>query len=237
MGKLAAVTGLVLSLSVIPGAAVASPIGINGCALGASGFECDIFVDDVTGVSTLDASALSPGWLVGYTFLLSVSADLTDGIQETDVLHALVFHANSIDLITPIAGSSAFSTAVANALVLAPIDGVPLANGQVVGFPVPGGTTQLNGVGLFNSAETVPMLSQIAWGTGPNDIGGYDSLTVHTGVALNEPAAAIPEPGTLSLLAFGGVVSMLRRRTSPARSRHLPHHGRRRVVFEAEVAR
>jgi hypothetical protein len=70
----------------------------------------------------------------------------------------------------------------------------------------------LNGVGLFTSAETVPMLSQIAWGSEPNDIGGYDSLTVHTGVALTEPPTnAVPEPSTLSLLALGGVASILRR--------------------------
>jgi hypothetical protein len=210
MRTLVAVTCLVLSLSMMSGVAGAAPIGLNSCALGATGYECDLFVDDVTGVSTLDATALAPGWLVGYTFLLTVGADLSDGIQETDIAHALVFHPNFIDLITPIAGSSAFSTAVANALALAPIDGTPLANGQIVGFPVPGGTSQLNGVGLFNSAETVPMLSQIAWGSGPNDIGGYDSLTVHTGVALNEPTA-VPEPGTLSLFALAGVASILRR--------------------------
>jgi PEP-CTERM motif len=203
---------LVLGLAVIPGVAGAAPIGLNSCALGGTGYECDIFVDDVTGVSTLDATALAPGWLVGYTFLLSVGANLSDGIQETDVAHALVFHSSLIDLITPIAGSSAFSNAVASALALAPIDGTALVNGQIVGFPIVGGTSQLNGVGLFNSAETIQMLSQIGWGTGPNDIGGYDSLTVHTGVALTEPpTTTVPEPGTLSLLALAGVASILRR--------------------------
>jgi hypothetical protein len=212
MRKLA-VACLVLGLAMIPGVAGAAPIGLNSCALGGAGYECDIFVDDVTGVSTLDATALAPGWLVGYTFLLNVGANLADGIQEIDVAHALVFHANLIDLITPIAGSSAFSNAVANALALAPIDGTALVNGQIVGFPVVGGASQLNGVGLFNSAETIQMLSQIGWGTGPNDIGGYDSLTVHTGVALTEPpTTAVPEPCTLSLLALGGVASILRRR-------------------------
>ena len=215
MRKVAAVMCLALGLALRPGAANAAPIGINSCALGATGYECDLFVDDVTGVSTLDATALAPGWLVGYTFLLSVSANLADGIQENDVAHALVFHANAIELFTPIAGSSAFSTAVANALALAPIDGTALANGQIVGAPIPGGVTQLNGVGLFNTAETIQMLSQIAWGLGPNDIGGYDSLTVHTGVALTDPGTnAVPEPGTLTLLAVGGMAAILRRRTT-----------------------
>jgi hypothetical protein len=57
------------------------------------------------------------------------------------------------------------------------------------------------------------MLSQIAWGDGPNAIGGYDSLTVHTGIARTEPpTTAVPEPGTLSLLALGAIASLRRRR-------------------------
>ena len=109
MQKLAAVTGLVLGLVMIPAAAGAAPIGTNGCAVGATGYECDIFVDDVTGQSTLDLSSLDPTWLVGYSFLLNVGADLSDGIQDTDVAHALVIHSSYISLFTPIVGSSLFS--------------------------------------------------------------------------------------------------------------------------------
>jgi hypothetical protein len=212
MQKLAAVTGLVVGLVMLPGAASASPLGANGCTLGATGFECDLFVDDVTGHSTLDMSASAPGWLVGYTFLLNVGADLSDGIQASDVAHALVIHSGEIDLFTPIVGSTAFSTAVADALALAPIDSTALADGQIVGLAVPGGVTQLNGVGLFNTAQTVAMLSQIAWGDGPNAIGGYDSLTVHTGVAqIDDNPTPVPEPGTLSLFALGGIGALVRR--------------------------
>jgi len=212
MKKLAALTCLVFGLTMLPGVASASPLGTNGCTVGAAGeFDCDLFVDDVTGHSTLDMSASAPGWLVGYTFLLNVGADLSDGIQESDVADAMVIHANSIDLYTPIVGSTLFSSVVADALALTDIDSTPLSDGQIVGLPVGGGVTQLNGVGLFNTAQTVEMLSQIAWG-GPGNIGGYDSLTVHTGVAqLDENPAPVPEPGTLSLFAIGGLVGAVRR--------------------------
>lgn len=217
MQKFAAVTGLVLGLVMIPAAAGADPIGINGCALGATGYECDIFVDDVTGQSTLDATSLAPSWLVGYSFLLNVGADLSDGIQDTDVAHALVIHSSTISLFTPIVGSSVFSSIVADALALVPIDGTPLSDGQIVGLPIAGGVTQLNGVGLFNTAQTIAMVSQIAWGLGANDIGGYDSLTVHTGVATPD-ADPVPEPTTLALVALGGGIAaaVRRRRASSA---------------------
>ena len=211
MRKLAAVTGLAIGLAMIPAIAGAAPIGTNGCA---PGYVCDIFVDDVTGVSRLDGTGLPdfPNWLVGYTFLLNVGADLSDGIQVLDVAHALVFHSGFIDLFTPTVGSSAFSAAVADALALVAIDSTPLSDGQIVGSPVAGGVTQLNGVGLFNTGETVSMLSQIAWGSGATAIGGYDSLTVHTGIAFVDPNP-VPEPGTLSLFALGGAVaSVVRRR-------------------------
>jgi PEP-CTERM motif len=218
MQRLAAVTGLVLGLAMMPGAVRANPIGTNGCTLGPTGYECDVFVDDVTGHSTLDASALAPSWLVGYTFLLNVAADLSDGIQDTDVAHVVVFHSNFIDVFTPTVGSSAFSGAVANALALVAIDATPLVDGQIVGAPVGGGVTQLNGVGLFNTADTVLMLSQIAWGPNANHIGGYDSLTVHTTIAQNANPAPVPEPGTLSLFAVGAAVmaSVVRRRQKQA---------------------
>jgi hypothetical protein len=219
MQKFGAVTGLVLGLVMIAAAAGADPIGINGCALGAIGYECDIFVDDVTGQSTLDATGLDPTWLVGYTFLLNVGADLSDGIQETDVAHALVIHSSTISLFTPIVGSSVFASIVADALALVPIDGTPLSNGQIVGFPIPSGVNQLNGVGLFNTAETIAMVSQIAWGLGSNAIDGYDSLTVHTGVATSDPGGPnpVPEPGTMSLVALGGGIAAAVRRRRASR--------------------
>lgn len=220
MQKLAAVTGLVLGLVMIPAAAGAAPIGTNGCAVGATGYECDIFADYVTGQSTLDASGLAPGWLVGYSFLLNVGADLSDGIQDTDVAHALVIHSSYISLFTPLVGSSVFSSVVANALALLAIDGTSLSDGQIVGLPIAGGVIQLNGVGLFNNADTIPMLSQIAWGLGANDIGGYDSLTVHTGLALppDPDPDPVPEPGTLSLIAAGGAIAAALRRRRARRA-------------------
>jgi hypothetical protein len=219
MQKIAAVTGLVLGLALIPAVAGAAPIGTNGCAVGATGFECDIFVDDVTGLSTLDATGLAPTWLVGYTFLMNVGADLSDGIQAPDVAHALVFHSGSIDLFTPnVVSSSAFFAAVANALGLVAIDTTLLSDGQIVGLPIPGGVTQLNGVGLFNTAETVSMNSQIAWGSGPDNIGGYDSLTVHTGIAAVDPTP-VPEPGTLTLFALGAAGASVVRRRRAAKDR------------------
>jgi hypothetical protein len=212
MQKLAAVTALVIGLVILPGVVSASPLGINGCTTDATGANnCDIFVDDVTGHSILDMSASNPSWLVGYTFLLNVGADLSDGIQESDVADALVIHNGEIDLYTPIVGSTLFSSIVADALALTPIDGTALSDGQIVGAPISSGTAQLNGVGLFNTAETVEMLSQIAWGSS-GSVGGYDSLTVHTGVSpIDESPAPVPEPGTLSLFAIGGLVGAVRR--------------------------
>jgi hypothetical protein len=216
--KLAAVTGLVLGLVMIPAAAGAAPIGTNACVLGATGYECDIFADYVTGQSILDASGLVPDWLVGYSFLLNVGADLSDGIQDTDVANALVIHSSYISLFTPIVGSSVFSSVVANALGLVAIDGTSLSDGQIVGLPIAGGVLQLNGVGLFNTAETIPMLSQIAWGLGAN--GGYDSLTVHTGLPLppDPDPDPVPEPSTLSLIAASGAIAAALRRRRARRA-------------------
>jgi hypothetical protein len=57
------------------------------------------------------------------------------------------------------------------------------------------------------------MLSQIAWGDGLGGIGGYDSLTVHTGVAqIDDNPNPVPEPGTLSLFTLGGIAALVRRR-------------------------
>jgi len=213
MSKFAAVTGLVLGFLMMPAAASAAPIGTNGCSIGATGYDCDIFVDYDTGLSTLDATGLLSSWLVGYTFLLNVGADLSDGIQATDVANALVFHSNAIELFTPIVGSSTFSSILAAALALTPIDSTLLSEGQIVGFPTAGGVTQLSGVGLFNTAESVAMLSQIAWGT-PGNIGGYDSLTVHTTLPVETNPSPVPEPSTLSVFAIGvGVASAVRRRS------------------------
>jgi hypothetical protein len=214
MQKIAAVTGLVLGLALIPAVAGAAPIGTNGCTSGTAGYECDIFVDDGTGLSRLDVAGA--GWLVGYTFLLNVGADLSDGIQVLDVAHALVFHSDFIDLFTPIVGSSTFFAAVANALGLVAIDGTLLSDGQIVGSPVVGGVTQLNGVGLFNTGETISMNSQIAWASGGE--GGYDSLTVHTGIAAVDPTP-VPEPGTLTLFALGAAGASVVRRRRAAKDR------------------
>jgi hypothetical protein len=216
MRKFAAVMCVALGLATLPNVAEAAPIGVNGCTTTLI-YECDIFVDDVTGLSTLDATGLNPNpdWLVGYTFLLNVAADLSDGIQETDVAHALVIHRNLVQLFTPtVTNPSQFSQAIANALALLAIDGVPLSDGQIVGEPVPGGVTQLNGVGLFLTADLVSMA--IAWGQDINNVGGFDLLNVHTATASSGPGPnPIPEPGMLSLMLLGGggaIASALRRR-------------------------
>jgi hypothetical protein len=215
MRKFAAVMCVALGLATLPNLAQAAPIGTNGCTFTGI-YECDIFVDDVTGLSTLDATVLDPTWLVGYTFLLNAAADLSNGIQETDVAHALVFHRSLIQLFTPtVTNPSQFSQAIADALALKRIDNVELSLGQIVGEPVSTGVNQLNGVGLFLTADSVTML--VNWGQDIHTVGGLpDLLTVHTALAPGGPGPnPVPEPGTLSLMLLGGggaIASALRRR-------------------------
>jgi len=205
MRKFAAVACLTLGLAV-PGVASAAPVGLVGCGFGSAGeLVCDISVDDVTGYTLLnDATAFlgfPPGWLVGYTFLLNTGANLTNGIQDSEVAQALVFHSDRIELYTSL--FSGFSSIVSSALFGEDIDETSLSSGQIVGESIGGGSRQYSGVGLFDTAALVTMNSQIAWSDGVG--GGYDTLRVHTiGETSPEPVPApIPEPGSLSLLALG----------------------------------
>ena len=218
--KFTAAACVALGLTVVPGVASAAPIGPVGCVDGL----CDISIDAVTGYTLLDANLpdFSPDWLVGYTFLLNSGANVADGINAAEVAQALVFHSGSIELFTPL--HSSFETVVSDALSGAPIDTTLLWAGQIVGEPIAVGSRRFNidcgseapagvicGVGLFDTAPTVDMLNQIAYGDGEAGIGGYDSLTVHT-VGPTQP---VPEPGSLSLLALGGAsvfASAFRRR-------------------------
>ncbi len=52
---------------------------------------------------------------------------------------------------------------MSSALQNCPVDGTLLSDGQIVGLPIAGGVSQLNGVGLFNTGEAIAMASQIDW--------------------------------------------------------------------------
>ena len=95
MRKFVTATCLALGLAAIPSIASADPIGPNGCALDDTGLaRCDIFADYTgSGASSLGAADGNLGsYLLGYTFLLNLAADLTDGFQSADVAHILVIH-------------------------------------------------------------------------------------------------------------------------------------------------
>jgi hypothetical protein len=222
MRKFVALACVALGLAVVPGAADAAPIGTNACTLG-SIYECDLFADYETGRSAIDLTGADPfpDWLVGYSFLLNVGADLGNGIQASDVAHALVIHSWGFELFTPILTSTAFEDVVAAALAGTAIDGTSLTSGQIVGTPIFNGSTQLNGVGYFTTAPDVAMENQINWGTG--GFGGTDSLFVHTSLPLPPPPppppdpTGVPEPATVTLLGLGAIALALRRRMKDGR--------------------
>jgi hypothetical protein len=199
---------LLLVLVLVPRAGSAAPIGTNACTLGDI-YQCDIFADYATGLSVLNLSPDDPGWLVGYSFLLKLGADVSDGIQDTDVAHALIIHSWGFELFTPSLTSTAFENTVAAALDGNDIDGVSVALGQIVGTPIVSGSSQLDGVGYFFTAPTVTMANQINWGDA--SFGGTDTLRVHTSLPTPitnpdpdpDPPAPIPEPATLTLLGLG----------------------------------
>ncbi len=206
MRKFTAVACLALGLT-IPNVATAAPIGPVGCV---AGLTCDISIDDVTGYTLLDnATAVlgfSPGWLVGYTFLLNAGANTADGIVASEVAQALVIGADSIELYTSLFGG--FSTIVSNALGGVGIGGTSLSLGQIVGTPVFDGVDQLNGVGTFVTAPVVTMA--INWGDAA--AGGADVLrvtTVGNGPPTDPGPAPVPEPGSITLLALGGALAFM----------------------------
>jgi hypothetical protein len=223
MRKLAAVTCLVFGLAAIPGLAGASPIGTNKCALDADGVSrCDIFADytgaGASGLGAADGNL--GGYLPGYTFLLNLAADLSDGFQEADVAHILVVHDSLFELFSNTVFNSDFAAIFASASTAAHIDGVAPSLGQLAGCPpTPSGVPNLAGIGYCNTADLVTVYPN--WGL-PTGDAGQDVLRIFTALPVVEAPPdtdPVPEPGTLSLLALGAtgaLASWRRRRNTPA---------------------
>jgi hypothetical protein len=213
MRKLVLAFGVMLGLFAAPGVANAVPIGINACADGAPFYECDIYADYDDGVSTLGGlEGNLGGYLVGYTFLLNAGADLTT-FEAGDVAHILVIHDSLFELFSNIAASFVFNSVFDSARTGADIDSTPVTAGQLAGCPpVPSGVPTIDGVGYCTSADVVTLY--------PNWDGGNDLLRINTALSTETQPAPVPEPGTLSLLVFGGsavAAAVLRRRASNRR--------------------
>jgi hypothetical protein len=221
MRKLVTATCLALGLAAIPGIASAGPIGTNGCASDPLGFaRCDIFADYDGGASSLGQADGNLGsYLLGYTFLLNVAADLTDGFQAEDVAHILVIHDSVFELFSNTIFNALFDSAFEAARDGAKIDNLDPDIGQLAGCPaVPTGVPNVAGVGYCTTADVVSIF--VNWGLGGD--GGLDVLNIHTALdEVIEPPTGenpIPEPGTLSLFALGGSAALasLRRRRRAA---------------------
>lgn len=216
MRRFLGIAGVAFGLVVLPAVSYADPIGTNGCITADSGVsECDIYAD-----YAVDAiSELIPtfgDYLVGYTFLLNAGADLTT-FEASDVAHILVIHSQLFQLISNTAVNGLFSGFFDAAVAGSAIDSVLPDAGQLAGCPpIPTGVPSYGGVGYCTTADVVTLA--VNWGVGGEDpIGGLDVLRIHTALPVVEPPpppppTGVPEPGSLSLLALGGLSSFLLRR-------------------------
>jgi hypothetical protein len=227
MRKFVGVACLVLGIAAVPNVAAAGPIGTNACTVNSSGLaECDIFADFTgNGASILGLDEGNLGsYLLGYTFLLNQTANLSDGFQEEDVAHILVIHDSIFELFSNTAFNLAFGDIFDAASIGAAIDGLSPSIGQLAGCPpAPSGVPSLSGVGFCNTADIVTVL--VNWGIGQD--GGQDVLRINTGFAPEDPTdppdpTPVPEPGTLSLFVLGGSAALAsirrRRREQSAKS-------------------
>jgi len=214
MRKFVTVCCLALGLAAIPGIASAGPIGTNACAVDDAGLaRCDIFADYTgSGSSRLGADEGNLGsYLQGYTFLLNLAADLTDGFDAEDVAHILVIHDGVFELFSNTVFNALFDDTFGKASTGAAIDGISPNVGQLAGCPaIPTGVPNLSGVGYCSTGDLVQVF--VNWGIGQD--GGLDELIIHTALPeINEPPGGdgtnpVPEPGTLSLFALGGSAAL-----------------------------
>ena len=231
MRRFGTVAFLVVGLAVAD-VASAAPIGTNGCALDAdTGLsQCDVYADyNIDGASALGAlDGNLGGYLLGYTFLLNLTANLSDGFQAGDVAHILIVHDNLFELFSNTVFNLGFDDVFAAASAGAPIDGVSPMVGQLAGCPpVPSGVPNVDGVGYCMTEDVVT--ATVNWAI--DGAGGSDILNIHTAFlpGEHEPPPPppppdpdpnpVPEPGTLSLLALGGAAALASRRR---RGRDLP---------------
>lgn len=219
MRKFATAICLALGLMAVPGAASAAPIGTNLCGVNGDGLGvCDIFADYTgAGASALGGLEGNLGsYLLGYTFLLNQTADLSDGFQDDDVAHILVIHDGLFELFSNTVFNAAFDDIFTAASIAAPIDGLAPSIGQLAGCPaIPSGVPNLGGVGYCTTADLVSVYA--TWGTASGEA-GQDLLTIHTAYLPGEKDPPppdpdpVPEPGTLSLLVLGGSAVLASRR-------------------------
>jgi PEP-CTERM motif len=216
MRKFVTAAYLALGLTAIPAIASAAPIGVNACALDATGLGiCDIFADYTsTGASSLGGAEGNLGsYLLGYTILLNESADLANGFQAADVAHILVIHDSVFELFSNTVFSDLFDLVFTAATSGAAIDGLSPSIGQLAGCPaVPSGVPNVGGVGYCATADVVSVF--VNWGVGGE--GGQDLLSIRTALpVVDEPPPdpkSVPEPGTLTLLALGASCALASRR-------------------------
>jgi len=221
MRKFVTVTCLALGLAGVPAAASAAPIGTNLCAVDSAGLGvCDIFADytgdGASGLGLLQGNLGS--YLLGYTFLLNQTADLSDGFQNTDVAHILVIHDSLFELFSNTVFNSDFDDIFTAASTGAAIDGFSPSIGQLAGCPaIPSGVPNLGGVGYCTNADLVSVYANFGLSS---DQGGQDLVRIHTAFLPGErdppppppDPAPVPEPATLTLVALGASGAWVSRR-------------------------
>jgi hypothetical protein len=206
MRKFAAIAAVVFGLAAVPGVASAAPIGTNTCVSGAPA-ECDLFADFDDGLSELGPNEGNlGGYLSAYTFLLNASADLSDGLSSSEVAHILVVQTDLFQLYSNIATLLfSFDTIFTQAI------NSGATAGQVLGTPTQNGVLEFNDVGYAINADLVTLFPVFDF--------GQDLLRIHTALPTEQEVTPVPEPGTLSLLAFGGsaaAAAIRRRRAAKA---------------------
>lgn len=212
MRKFAAVVAVVFGLMVVPHVAGADPIGTNACLPGDPFFVCDIYADYDSGLSILgELDGAAPNYLTGYTLFLKSAADVSS-LDVSDVEHILVVHQNFFELYSSGALNPTFVFANIFAAATASTPQVDKADvGQILGCPDnPNGVKKIGNVGYCQDEFTLF----------PNTAAGIpDQLTVHGTLPTDGTPTPVPEPGTLTLLTFGGsaaAAAIRRRRAAKA---------------------
>ena len=151
----------------------------------------------------------SPGWLIGYTFLLEPGA-VYDGTNNSVISDVVVIHPDFVELFSD--DDPLFAAMIASSLQA-------INQEQVIGDLSFLGADQIHSVGLaFEDANGYALLTHINGGL----FSSNDTIAIYSDVpaiVLPPPTnGEVPEPTTIALLSTGLIGAAIRRRRSRAQA-------------------